>query len=61
MEPTELDDVIELGAHIVSAHRLYLRIVDRAAKRHDSKLRMAAKRHNTPTTHEKGDPLSRIA
>jgi hypothetical protein len=41
---TELDETLELGAHLVSAHMLYLRIAARAAQRHDARLRQQHKR-----------------
>jgi hypothetical protein len=44
MEPTELDDILDLGAHIISAHQIYLRCAARAAQRHDARLRQQTKR-----------------
>jgi hypothetical protein len=44
MEPTELDDILDLGAHIISAHQIYLRCAARAAQRHDARLRQQHKR-----------------
>jgi hypothetical protein len=70
MEPTELDDILDLGAHIISAHQIYLRCAARAAQRHDARLRQQTKRRlvapsrdddQPETTRSRPAPTGRLA
>lgn len=48
----ELDELIEIAAHIETLRMLVLPMVARAEQRDQARLRQARKRTNAPTTHE---------
>ena len=49
---TELDTMVEIAAHLYTAHQLAVLQVQRMEVRNMARLRQARKRLNAPTTHD---------
>lgn len=52
---TELDELIELAAHLYSARQIAMTLAARAEQRLHARLKKAHQRANAPTTHRQDD------